>query len=470
MMTFCHNMVLIRVFFSGLGIAAARFCAYPVDLDGERMQIEFTTDATDDELGATAFAFARRRLPPTVLGGGCQDHECVARHLGALLRDRRDHCVTDAPPDVHLSRRDGGDPRAFDVAVENRRASLAWAAGDDAAAIGERFCAERADLARLFGARSCATALAQRVWAAETLATWQEGCLAPPIFVAGAPHTGTSLVFASIAAHARVAPVRGETGLFLFDSEFDWTKTGFAYGDVDAPCGEEGEHARKTTVCLARTWSPGALCGGATGAARVIEKTPWHVFAIRSMLGLGGAGARAVLTVRDGRDAAASLAARLVQEARENPGRSSAVRNAAKVWTWCLTEARRWALHPAVVIVRYELLVGADGERASRDALARLFADVGLEDAAQRSGAVDAGACAEARASFWADARAGENGRRRAEEAFCAPLSNRSVGRWRRDLSADDRLMCHEHPGFDALLLELGYVLETEPDWWVQGA
>ena len=62
MMTFCHNMVLIRVFFSGLGIAAARFCAYPVDLDGERMQIEFTTDVIDDELGATA---------PASLGDAC---------------------------------------------------------------------------------------------------------------------------------------------------------------------------------------------------------------------------------------------------------------------------------------------------------------------------------------------------------------------------------------------------------------
>ena len=124
--------------------------------------------------------------------------------------------------------------------------------------------------------------------------------------------------------------MRGETGLFLFDSEFDWTKGGFAYGDVDAPCGEEGEHARKTTVCLARTWSPGALCGGATGAARVIEKTPWHVFAIRSMLGLGGAGARAVLTVRDG--ATPRLARRAARPggARE-PGLPSAVRNAAKV-------------------------------------------------------------------------------------------------------------------------------------------
>jgi hypothetical protein len=83
------------------------------------------------------------------------------------------------------------------------------------------------------------------------------------------------------------------------------------------------------------------------GARRIVEKTPIHLFHIDRLLGARPK-SKVVICMRDGRDVAASRAARTLNHD---------VRPGMRKWVQAAQAALRWEQHERIHIVRYEHLV-----------------------------------------------------------------------------------------------------------------
>lgn len=102
--------------------------------------------------------------------------------------------------------------------------------------------------------------------------------LGPPVFVVGAPHSGTSITTALLSEHSALYTIPGETGMFSNGNpEFQ-----------------------------ARQFDKIAFCAG---RARWLEKTPEHLMHLSAIFRLFPR-AQVLIVLRDGRDVAASLFAR----------------------------------------------------------------------------------------------------------------------------------------------------------------
>eukprot|EP00941_MAST-03F_sp_MAST-3F-sp1_P000361 g361.t1 len=111
--------------------------------------------------------------------------------------------------------------------------------------------------------------------------TFSDGCNAPPVFVVGCGHSGTTLLRRLIGQHPEVYDVRRETRLFHL-----------------SPCQAEIKMAKIRLRCSQQ------------GKQRWIEKTPSHIRSIPRMFDQVS-NARIISLVRDGRDVALSIKRRM---------------------------------------------------------------------------------------------------------------------------------------------------------------
>lgn len=139
---------------------------------------------------------------------------------------------------------------------------------------------------------------------------------APPIFVVGCSHSGTSLALAVLGAHSRIYAYPAETLL--------------AY-QTSAKARHLLKRFRVLTI--------------AAGKRRWVEKSPLHVRRIPRILDLCP-DARILLIVRDGRDVACSI--------RDRHG---SLEEGAKRWVDDNLVAREFWSHPSVCRFKYEDLV-----------------------------------------------------------------------------------------------------------------
>lgn len=170
-----------------------------------------------------------------------------------------------------------------------------------------------------------------------------------------------------------------------------------------------------------------------------VEKTPSHVCELGGLLSAGGASARAIIVVRDGRDAVASM-------------------RATRPATSVASHAHRWVndnlaglLHnsdPRVTTVKYEQFV--DNPRHQLERLAKhLDLDASIA-------AVDA----MARASTLPDPPNTLFAIRR--QQLQQPIHSQSIGKWRAELSPYDIIDFADAGGY-GVLARLGYVLPSTP-------
>lgn len=147
-----------------------------------------------------------------------------------------------------------------------------------------------------------------------TMARYPTRKLGPPIFVVGAPHSGTSITTVLLSEHSALYTIPGETRMFT--------------------SGNPQFQARlfdKLTFCAGRT--------------RWLEKTPEHLMALSAVFRLHPR-AQVLIVLRDGRDVAASLFART--------GDLDAGINA---WLEANRQSESYIGDPRVLRVKYEELV-----------------------------------------------------------------------------------------------------------------
>jgi hypothetical protein len=142
--------------------------------------------------------------------------------------------------------------------------------------------------------------------------------LAPPIFIVGCPHSGTSLMQAIVGSHSNIHRIKRETRLFMSSSidECDRKMIGFY---------KRAQNNRKN---------------------RWIEKTPEHIHCLDRILE-NYKTAKIIIMIRDGRDVVASLYARIDYSLKEAVDR----------WIKDNTIALNFTDHPRVLLIKYEDLI-----------------------------------------------------------------------------------------------------------------
>jgi hypothetical protein len=181
-----------------------------------------------------------------------------------------------------------------------------------------------------------------------------------------------------------------------------------------------------------------------SGKQRWAEKTPLNVL-VMATLGTLFPEARFINMIRDGRDVACSLVTMDWRDARtgEKVEYTQSVQKAARYWRDVVLEARRQAAQPVVrgrvITVRYEPLVG-NIEGTMRKVLEFLGEtwDPAILEAHKKD-------------------RAHEP-RESSTDQVTQPVNSTSIGRWKRDMSASDKVAFKSEAGL--LLRELGYAAD----------
>jgi hypothetical protein len=138
---------------------------------------------------------------------------------------------------------------------------------------------------------------------------------APPLFIVGCAHSGTSLLLAIVGSHSKIYPIPFES------------KIGYKF--------------LKRNLYL---WRFNRLAV-AHGKNRWVEKTPKHIHCIEKLLAIN-AGVKILLIIRDGRDVACSFKARFGD-----------LEKGIKTWVIDNLAGNKYRNHPNVMIVRYEDLI-----------------------------------------------------------------------------------------------------------------
>jgi hypothetical protein len=147
---------------------------------------------------------------------------------------------------------------------------------------------------------------------------------APPVFIVGSAHSGTSLLLAVIGTHSRIHPVPFESKI--------------------------GYKSLKKKLYFWRF----NLLAIAHGKSRWIEKTPKHIHCIEHLLEIHPA-AKILLIIRDGRDAATSFKARFGD-----------LDKGINAWVTDNLAGKQYWDHPRVMVVRYENLINDIAQTARK--------------------------------------------------------------------------------------------------------
>jgi len=259
------------------------------------------------------------------------------------------------------------------------------------------------------------------------------------VFVGGCGRSGTTLFKEVMNRHSRCAS-GPETSLYGLP---------FSIDNIAVPWGiergrlEAMQHSSKNLIAFADTFAREFL--SQEGKARWIEKTPNTVRAIEKVLTWYPNG-KFIHVIRDGRDVVCSLRhhprervinGRIVQMNPDNPVSKSAQR-----WIGDTMHGIAFRGHPRYMEVRYEDLV-RDPEAGFRG----VFEFIGE--------AFEPGVLM---ADPGAPARPGQNLN---NAGASSPISAKSVGRWVRDLTQNERQDFIDIAG--ELLITLGY--EADHDW-----
>ena len=140
--------------------------------------------------------------------------------------------------------------------------------------------------------------------------------LSPPIFIVGAPHSGTSILLTILGTHSRIHPIPSESLL--------------AFQDAD------------TQIRLIQSFCEGAR---GSGKQRWVEKTPRHLEKLDTLWGLLPK-ALVVVIMRDGRDVACSFGAR-----------TGDFYKGMEQWVEAVRLVEALGKHPQVFHVKYEEIV-----------------------------------------------------------------------------------------------------------------
>ncbi len=263
----------------------------------------------------------------------------------------------------------------------------------------------------------------------------------PGVFVVACGRSGTTLVREILCRHSAFA---GGPETLFFVKTLD---LGYLSVLSDVPV-QELEALRQRSTSLVR-FAEGyyRMMAAREGKPRWLDKTPMHVRALPRIL-RSFPRARVIHVIRDGRDVACSLRhhpRQRVHRGRIVPNRvDRPMEECARRWVQDTSLGRALAGHPRLTELRYERLV-ADPEREMRE-ICRF-----LEEPFE-PGMLEAG-----------------NGTGRAGVLINNANAARAVtaaqsGRWRKDLSAEERRTVDRVSG--ELLVALGYAPDHS---WVDG-
>ena len=259
--------------------------------------------------------------------------------------------------------------------------------------------------------------------------------ISPPIFVGGAGRSGTTLLRVILDSHSRIAcgpELKIIPSIAQMWAEFQTTFLPYlAESNVT-----EGDIDRAFRTFIVSLMAP---LRHQSGKPRIAEKTPNNVFFFRHLHRMFP-NASYVHMVRDGRDVVASLLTMdwLGTDGQPMPYTKDA-RLAARYWANSIAVARQFAQatqgHSRYCELRYETLI-AHPEASLR----ALFDFLGEPWEPQVL------AFHEQRHTLGFESNA---------DAVTRPIYHTSVGRWQRELTAEQRAAVKEEAG--QCLLELGY-------------
>jgi protein-tyrosine sulfotransferase len=264
----------------------------------------------------------------------------------------------------------------------------------------------------------------------------------PAIFIGGCGRSGTTLFREMLNRHSRIC-CGPETSMFA--SPFAVRKYGWRF-DLDEALLRKKADECKTLVEFAE-WFFGRY-RDEQGKARWADKTPNNVHVVASLL-RWFPNATFIHMIRDGRDVACSLRhhpreayvrGKLVAVQTNNP-----IRKCARRWFRDVAMGLAFQTHPRYCEVRYEELA-ADPERQCR----RICQAVGEDFEPAMLHHRPAGAIDKAASRLMNNPNASDG------------VSQQSVGRWRRDLTPDERVVFGDIAG--ELLIALGY---AQDDAWI---
>jgi hypothetical protein len=265
----------------------------------------------------------------------------------------------------------------------------------------------------------------------------QKGRTNGHIFIGGAGRSGTTLVRVLLDAHSRICCgpemkiLQDVAGLYQVASAMPAVTEGYANSPVDLQ-----KYFREFVENLSANFRRNS------GKPRWAEKTPHNV---RFMAPLGSIfpEARFIHVIRDGRDVACSLVTMDWKDFRTGKKLEylQSIRNAAKYWREVVRRGQQQAAEPhlrdRVMEVRYEALV-TETEQTMRKVLDFLGEE-------WEPGILNA----------YKNTRNHEPGESSTEQVT-KPVYNTSVGRWKREIPAEEKPAFKFEAGL--LLQELGYV------------
>ncbi|MDG2424921.1 MAG: sulfotransferase [Phycisphaerales bacterium] len=224
------------------------------------------------------------------------------------------------------------------------------------------------------------------------------------IFVLGAPRSGTTLMERILHAHSRLFSAQKETGLLSPRNIFSRDHFGLSTEDNKRLFSESCDVIDFLTraAILLESRNEGRI---------LIEKTPQHVLRL-GFLVKHFPNARFIHVVRDGRDGYCS--------ALKHPNvRLNSSAAYARYWKRCTEAGLSVRTNPIVHTVRYEDFTSNPAEH-----LEKLMAFLGLELEPAQFEATQVKA--DARASF------------QRHQRLAQPISNATVGRWRKEMSGSE--------------------------------